>query len=302
MKHVLVLGATGFVGRHVVGALSTRGIEVVAVAAPRVKTRARSLEELRGQLEAPDVQAAVGELELRLAGARVVINAAGVADAAGGGDVLFGADALLPGLVARAAPPAARVVHVSSAAVQGRRPVLDETEEYAPFSDYSTAKMLGEQLAREERSSVVIFRPTSVQGAERRVTQQIARIASSPLSSVASGNQRATPQVLAENVADAIAYVALTPDVPPPVVLQPWEGLTTMSLLTSLGDRAPRRIPNVIARPVLGVLFFIGSRRSKVAGMARRVEMLWYGQDQKPGWLTGRWRAPLGPERWKEIA
>lgn len=302
MKRVLVLGATGFVGRHVVGALSMRGAEVVAVPAPRVRTRARSLEELRDELETSDIQAVVSELRLRLARSDVVVNAAGVADATGSGDVLFGADALLPGLVARAAPPAARVVHVSSSAVQGRRPMLDETEEYAPFSDYSTAKMLGEQLAREERSSVVIFRPTSVQGPERRVTRQLARIASSPLSCVAGGNPRATPQVLAENVADAIAYVALTPDVPPPVVLQPWEGLTTTSLLTSLGARSPLHIPNVIARLVLGVLFLVGSRRSKVAGIARRVEMLWFGQDQEPGWLTGRWTAPLGTERWKEIA
>ncbi len=302
MTCVAVIGATGFIGRHVAQAMSARGADVVSVPAPRLTTKARSLPGIRAELESPEIRSVVRRLTASLGTCDVVINAAGIADATGAGDAVFGADALLPGVVALAAPEEARVIHVSSAAVQGRRPVLDESAEYSPFSDYSTAKALGEQVAHVVRPTSVLFRPTSVQGAERRVTRQLSKIASSPLSTVAGSGMRPTPQVLVENVADAVTYVALTRETPPSVVIQPWEGLTTASLLCLLGGRAPRSLPMAVAFAFLKILFFVGRRSSKAAGIARRAEMLWLGQDQKPGWLAGRWTAPLGPERWKELA
>ncbi|WP_299930994.1 NAD(P)-dependent oxidoreductase [uncultured Nocardioides sp.] len=298
---VAVLGASGFVGRHVTDALRSRGAEVVAVRAPRLLTAARSVEELQAELASPGVVTVVESMRGELIGCAAVVNAAGVADATGGGDALYGADALLPGVVALAAPGESRVLHVSSAAVQGRRPVLDESEDAAPFSDYSEAKALGEQVVRGVRLDAVVYRPTSVQGPGRRITQQLARVAASRFACVAGQGERPTPQVLAENVADAIAFVTLTEEVPPPVVLHPGEGLTTASLLEMLGSHRPLHVPEPVARALLAVLFSMGGRSSRVAGMARRIELLWFGQEQEHGWLTGRWTAPVGMERWKGI-
>ena len=87
------------------------------------------------------------DLAAAFAGVQVVVNAAGLATP-GGTDspALRGANALLPLVVADAADAAGvqRFVHLSSAAVQGHRPFLDESSHVQPFSAYSRSKALGE--------------------------------------------------------------------------------------------------------------------------------------------------------------
>jgi nucleoside-diphosphate-sugar epimerase len=293
-----LLGAGGFVGTAVADALRARGVEVRGIAAPRLTTRARDLAGLRAELETPRLQAELTRLRDQLADADVVINAAGLARATSGGDALFGADALLPGLVAAAVPDRARLVHVSSAAVQGRREVLDESLDHEPFSPYSQAKALGELMVVPRGTC---FRPTSVQGPGRAVTQTLVRVCSSPLASVGGSGNRPTPQVHVANVGEAIVFTACSPEAPQ-VVLQPWEGLTTASLVRELGGREPRHVPRLLASGLIRAGYAVGSRSARVAGLTRRMEMLWFGQEQAPGWLDGRWTAPLPRDRWKDLA
>lgn len=300
MKSVAVLGASGFVGEAVSAALRARGLDVVEASAPRLRTAARSLDDLRSQTRSPQVQAEIARLRRTLGDCGAVVNAAGIADAAGSGDDLFGANALLPAVVALAASGHARLVHVSSAAVQGRR-ALDETGTVAPFSPYSTAKTWGERLVLGYRPEAVCFRPTSVQGSDRRVTAALVRLASSPLSSVAGRGEHPTPQVLVENVGDAIAFVATTPERPPRFVLQPAEEMTVAGLMRVLGDREPRHVPEPVARLVVDAASRVGRRQEQVAPIARRLEMLWFGQAQAGGWLRGRWEPPKGSREWGEL-
>lgn len=295
-----VIGASGFVGTAVSAALRDRGLDVVEVSAPRLRTRARSLEELRSQAHDLVLEAGIDAFASALVGCTAVINAAGVADAAGSGDELFGANALLPGVVALSAPGGARLVHISSAAVQGTR-VLDETDSVAPFSPYSAAKAVGEELTLRLRPDAVCFRPTSVQGPDRGVTATLVRLASGPLSSVAGDGDRPTPQVLVENVADAIAFVATTAEQPPNYVLQPAEGLTVAGLMRTLGAREPRHVPEPVARLVVAAARRGGARADRVAATARRLEMLWFGQAQRSGWLDGRWQPPVGLPGWQHL-
>lgn len=295
---VAVIGASGFVGTAVSAALRDRGLDVVEASAPRLRTRARRLEELRSQ--AHDLALEDGPLAAALDGSTAVINAAGIADAAGSGDELFGANALLPGVVAVSAPEGARLVHISSAAVQGTQ-MLDETDAVAPFSPYSAAKALGEELTLRLRPEAVCFRPTSVQGPGRRVTAALVRLASGPLSSVAGEGDRPTPQVLVENVADAIAFVATTTEQPPNYVVQPAEGLTVAGLMRTLGAREPRHVPEPVARLVVAAARRGGARADRVAATARRLEMLWFGQAQRSGWLDGRWQPPVGLPGWQHL-
>ena len=301
MSTVAVLGATGFVGSHVVSALERRGVAVRPVRAPRVATSARQVQALRAELDRGDVAAALADLRDALAGCQAVVNAAGVATATGEGDDLYGANALLAAMVARAAPADARVVHVSSAAVQGRRPILDESEQGEPFSPYSDAKALGEQTFLAERPDGVCYRPTSVHGPGRAVTARLAKLLNSPACSVAGAGDAPTPQVLVDNVADAAAFLAVTHHVPPRVVLHPWEGMTVAGLARVLGGREPRHVPERLARRIVELASAGGTRHARVAGEARRLEMLWFGQPQEQGWLTGRWNAPQGMEKWKEL-
>lgn len=297
---VAVVGASGFVGTAVSSALRARGIDVVETPAPRLRTSARELDGLRAETRSLHVRAEIARLGRTLGDCTAVINAAGIADASGSGDELFGADALLPGVVALATPGRARLVHVSSAAVQGTR-TLDESCVVAPFSPYSTAKMWGERLVVDRRPDAVCFRPTSVQGPDRGVTAALVRLASSPAASVAGRGERPTPQVLVENVGDAIAFVATTSEPPPTFMLQPDEGMTVAKLMRVLGAREPRHVPEPVARLVIDTARRGGRRSNALAATARRLELLWFGQTQATGWLRGRWKPPKGSECWVEL-
>jgi UDP-glucose 4-epimerase len=301
MTIVAVVGASGFIGNAVAHALRARGARVLEVEAPRLTTSARSVDALRDDLHSASARMAVDRLRLDLQAADRVVNAAGISAATSGlDDALVGANALLPAAVEAARPAGRRLVHVSSAAVQGRRELLDESWDLQPFSPYSTAKAWGEQLLRPADDTVV-FRPTSVQGVGRPVTRSLVRVLSSRWASVAGEGDRPTPQVLVENVADAVAEVTLSSDPPPSVVLQPDEGLTTAELVRVVAGREPHHVPVSLARALVTAATVAGQASGGAAAMARRVEMLWFGQGQGRSWLDGRWHAPVGLDGWRRL-
>ena len=170
--------------------------------------------------------------------------------------------------------------------------------DHQPFSPYSQAKALGELMVGAQGTC---FRPTSVHGPGRAVTSTLVRVCSSPLASVAGPGTRPTPQVHVANVGDAIAFTALAADPLPQVVLQPSEGFTTASLVRELGGREPKHLPAVLAGRLVSLGDRVGSRSGLVSGLARRMEMLWFGQAQAPGWLEGRWTAPYGRDKWEDL-
>lgn len=299
MTRVAVMGATGFVGSAVVEALRRRGVEPVGVPAPRLTTSGRSALSLKVSQET------VRELRERLDGFDAVVLAAGLAEATSSdGDALFGANSLLPAAVAQALESAAsrpRLVHVSSAAVQGRTAVLDETTRTAPFSLYSASKTLGEELIRGSQAAVV-YRPASVHGPGRRTTATLVRVAKSRLTSVAGAGETPTPQMLVENVGDAVAFLTLYEGEVPAIVMHPWEGMSCVGLLRSLGDREPLHLPPAAARLVIEVAARAGHVLPRFAGVSRRLEMLWFGQRQARSWLTSiGWVPPAGPDGWSQL-
>lgn len=286
-----VVGATGFVGQAIARQLETSGWRVVPVRAPRVSTALREREPLLA--ESREHEAHVVTLQDRLQGCDVVVMAAGLATPdAPDSDALTGANALLPVLVARAALRAGceGILHISSAAVQGRVQTLDESETRSPFSPYSAAKALGEEavleLGRRTGLPTCVFRATSVHGAARPATHALRRVARSPLSSVAAPGSAATPLVSVTGLAAAVVFLLDRLDVAPPIVLQPAEGATTRSVLVAAGGREPLRIPAPLARAVVAVGYrVIGRLQPRTTGSVRRVELMWFGQAQEPGWL-----------------
>lgn len=291
---VSVLGATGFVGRAVVGALRARQVEVRAVRSPRVGE----------PISAVDREATVKELTAALRGSTAVVNAAGVADAAGTlRGPMRGANAVLPGIVAEAARRTGiRLVHVSSAAVQGPRDVLDSSPQLAPFSPYSQSKADGERAVLCSCADAVIYRPPGVHGTDRPLTRTVTRLARSAASSVAGDGSQATANALIGNVGDAIAHLTATPSALPRIVHHPSEGLTTADLLEALGGRKPRHVPMPLARVAISAVRTAGRVHPPLLAQARRIEMLWFGQRQAPSWLLqDGWEPPHGRREWTRM-
>lgn len=302
---VAVFGATGFVGSSVVNAL--RGHEVRPISAPRLRSDARSLAAALSA--AAENTGLLEKLTSELKGVEVVINAAGDPDASSlDADRLYGANAVVPGVLLRAAKAAGvkRFVHVSSAVVQNDKPMLDSSESMRPFSAYSGSKVLGEEVVRELADGsieVVRYRPPSVHAPGRRVTQRIARIARSPLASVASPGDQPSPQALLPNVADAVAFLAVSTQAPPAVVHHPSEDVTVSRLMEDLGGgRRPTRIPRPLARLVVFAARLLGRLHHPTAANARRVEILWLGQAQDRSWLQeSGWEPVVSRDGWQEL-
>jgi len=303
---VAVVGGSGFVGSAVVAALSGRA-DVVVVKAPRITSSAREVDAV---LAAAEESSAREELLAMFEGTDVVINAAGDPDASSGEmDRLVGANGVLPAVILMAARSAGvrRLVHLSSAVVQNDRPVLDESEEMSPFSDYSLSKVLGEDAVRAADAGameVVRFRPPSVHAETRRVSRGVSRIARSRVASVAADGSQPSPQALLGNVADGVAHLATTSSTPPSIVMYPWEGLTSYDVMAIFGrGRKPIRIPATAAKLGVRTAKWLGRRSRPLAANTRRLELLWLGQGQAESWLTGDgWTPPLGRSGWTDLA
>lgn len=297
-RRVAVIGSSGFVGSAVVSRLRARGADVTRVRAPRL-----SLDTNIAQNAWSSEGDVVDSLSTALQGCDVVVNCAGDPNASSRDvQALFGANAALPGIISYAAQRASadRLIHVSSAAVQGAVPVLDASRRTEARSVYAQSKILGEAavLAAPSPDCTVIYRPPSVHSQERRVTRGIRRLAQSPLASVVGPGDAPTPQAHIVNVADAVAELALSQSCPPEFVIHPWEGWTTGDLMRAFGGREPLHIPAVAGPAVRAILRWLG-RWSQLAANTRRVEMMWFGQGQEESWLTEMgWTPPAGRNAW----
>jgi nucleoside-diphosphate-sugar epimerase len=284
---------TGFVGSALENHLRSRGFHVTKTSAPRLTASTQCTESsLLAAAERESAQA--DELAVALRGANVVINAAGVAKPGSSGDErLYGANALLPIVIRNAARKAgaSRMIHLSSVAAQGRRAVLDESPAVSPFSPYSSSKAWGEAalLAGIDRESgegieTVIVRATSVQGLSRPTTISLRRLAHSRASSVAGSGDAPTVVSSIDGLVEFVEYAATFGSTPPTIVIQPWEGASCAEVLRAAGGREPRHIPRGIARVVVTTSALLGRVLPTFASLARRLELLWFGQKQVEGW------------------
>lgn len=301
MKTIAIVGASGFIGSAVTKAVTEQGWQVRAVKTPRLNMPATQQASIQARTSQQKT------LAEQLRGARAVVCCAGIPDASStDAAALFGANTALPGLVAAAAVDAdvQRLVHISSAVVQGTRPVLDDTLDYQAHSLYAESKIGGERavLAFTDHLETVVYRPPSVHAASRRITRAIYRLANSPLSTVVGPRSSPTPQAHIGNVASAVSFLTTTDSTPSSIVIHPSEHWTTYSFLQTFARRRdPLVIPSVL-RPVIHAGLSQAGRSRRLSPNVRRVQMLWLGQRQAESWLDKHdWNPPFTREHWQPM-
>ena len=182
---MLVTGATGFTGGHLVRHLSRAGHEVRALVRPAA-TRAPGLEHLHVERVVGDLLDAES-LKRALEGVDVVYNIAALYREAGRPAAEYRAvNALAVGQIVELAKIAGarRVVHCSTVGVHGdiEHPPANEDAPLRPGDVYQDTKLEGEQLGREAAARVgmdlVIARPSGIYGPhDRRLFKVFGKIA-----------------------------------------------------------------------------------------------------------------------------
>jgi NADH dehydrogenase len=188
-KHtILILGGTGFIGRHIVNRLAAAGHQV------RVPTR--RLTRARPLLPLPTVEViecdinAPGTLPRLLAGASAVINLVGVLHSRQGdpwGPDFEAAHVALPRRLIEAcrAQGVERLLHMSALGTGSPAPLP---------SMYLRSKAEGERLVRESGLAWTVFRPSVVFGADDRFLNLFASLQRlAPVVPLAGANTRFQP-------------------------------------------------------------------------------------------------------------
>jgi UDP-glucose 4-epimerase len=249
MTRVLVTGASGFLGSHLVGVLAVlHGFEVLACS----RKRPSSLPGNAKFRTSPDLRSASNWSEI-LTGIECVIHAAGLAADSG----LSNAENLaelrrvnVEGTLALAEQAAAlgvsRFIFVSTAKVHGENSEIGvpfkELDKHAPSGGYSTSKSEAERglrtIARVTGMEVVIVRPPlifgpGVQGNFKRLSMVVGKGIPMPLGSV--DNLRSMAAI--ENVVDLLVLCVSHPSAANEAFfVSDGSDMSTPSLLRHLGD------------------------------------------------------------------
>lgn len=217
---VLVTGAGGFLGRHVVGALRGRGHDVVALLRP-----AASAEGIEGpgvRVARADLRAPAG-LDRALDGVQTVVHLA--AAVSGDEDAQFASTVIATERLLDAVTESTveRLVLASSIAVYDWEHVDGRLSEDAPTvqdhraldrrGGYTVAKVWQERLARRaaecQELTLTVLRPGFIWGAGREPLAGIGQ-GLGPLLLVL-GPRRPLPVTYVENCADCFALAATSP-------------------------------------------------------------------------------------------
>ena len=191
MKKVLVLGGSGFVGRHVCEKLNQRQIHVTVLTRRRENARHLQMLPLVDVIEVVSLDS--GSLAAQLPGHDAVVNLIAILH---GSEAAFEkAHVALPTALVSACQTSGvrRVVHISALGAAPDSPAM-----------YQRSKARGEAVLRESGLDVTLLRPSVIFGAEDKFLNTFAQLQQLfPVIPLASAEARFQP-VWVEDVATAV--------------------------------------------------------------------------------------------------
>jgi len=276
MRTVLVTGASGFVGGHVVEALVRSGIRPRCLV--RQTSRMDYIKDFSPELVFGDITSSAS-LETAVAGVDAVVHCAGLTHATSLSDYLRinadGCSNLYRACLAKN-PGVRRIVHISSLAAFGPsvagRPV-QEGQEKRPVNDYGRSKLAGHRMAEAhmDRLPVVILAPPAVYGPFDRAFMLLFACAKRGFSPAIGWDERWISLVYAKDLARAV-LVCLESEraVGKEYLLEDGHAHTWREVTTAIGHsmhRSPRRvrIPLMVARAIAAIAGCAARCRGKTA-------------------------------------
>jgi nucleoside-diphosphate-sugar epimerase len=299
---VLVTGATGFVGGHLVDRLLASGATVAALARTPAKASsliARGVEIVPGDLT--DTSA----LARACANRDVVYHVGGTIAARNEAEFLAVNEAGTARLVAAAETAGIRrFVLVSSLSVGGPtradRPLVG-TETPNPVTAYGRSKLAGERVVRGSKLSWTIVRPPAVYGPADREMLRVFRAVALGIAPVFGNGSQQLSLVFGPDLAAALIAAASSPRTEGDIFYAAHPEVVTSRQLGSILGRATGRRPVTIPVPALMGRLFL-TMTEGAARLADRATVLTRDKGNElfqPAWtcdpsrlmdLTG-WRA-----------
>ena len=212
---VLITGATGFIGSHLVEELLSLNWDVVCLV--RKKSRTDYLERfpvtLR-QIEVDDVSAleqAVFDREYIFHSAAHIRSAP--KEVYNRANVQYTRNLCRACL--RARPPIKRFVYISSIAAAGpsaEGKILDESSPPAPTSEYGRSKLKGEEAVREiwDLIPCTIIRPPNVYGPRQQETELLIKLLQKRILPVLKSHEKNTTMIYIRDLVTGMIQAALS--------------------------------------------------------------------------------------------
>jgi dihydroflavonol-4-reductase len=297
-QSVLVNGASGFIGAHLVRLLVARGHPVSCLVRPT--SHVRELLAAGAEIVTADINDRAGvSRAIALSNARVVFHLAGLVRAVSPGDFMrvnaAGVEAVAAACSEQAQPPVLLLVSsLAATGPSGEAPKI-ESDPPLPVSDYGRSKFAGEQAAARYAGAlpITIVRPCAVFGAGDRGMYQIFNAVARSGIHVVHGHGDSRISLIA--VADLVECIVLAAQngerlVPDGsgrgIYFAGAEDFSHVELgfaiAHALGKRPPRIVP--VPGGLLRAAGFCGDVISRIRGRP-----VWVGSDKISEVLAGSW-------------